>query len=94
MNGVYAFTGNFINGRNLYVKEDKMFGIWFNGKSGGAADWVIGWMSALAEGNGYSWAQNNRDLSCPSLSKEWDEFWNNQWQYSQKGVVQCVSGCK
>ena len=27
-----------------------MYGIWYNGLYGDAADWVLGWMSTLAEG--------------------------------------------
>ena len=91
INGVYTFTGNFINGRHLYVEDNNIFGIWYNGLSGDAANWVLKSMSDLAEGYGNSWVVNNEETSCPSLSKVWDEWWNNQWQ-SKMGVVQCLSG--
>ena len=87
MNGFYMFTGDFVNGRHLYVEQNKVFGIWFDGDYG---DWLIGWMSDLAEGNGYSWAYNNGDTSCPLLTDLWYEWWNNQWTFSKTAIVDCV----
>ena len=91
INGIYTFTGNFINGRHLYVGQNPVFGIWYNGLYGDAADWVLGWMSELAEGRvTYGWALSNQDTSCPSLTKEWDQWWYNQWVNSETDNVKCL----
>ena len=91
LNGFYIFTGNLINGRHLYVEKDNVYGIWFNGAYGAAADWVVGWMSDLAEGRDtYGWALSNQDTSCPSLTKEWDQWWSNQWLNSKTDNVKCI----
>ena len=95
LNGIYMFTGNLINGRYLYVEQNQVYGIWFNGETGDGAYWVLGWMSALAEGkvtNG--WAMINEDTSCPSFSKVWKEWWNSQFYYTQSATLQCYSGNK
>ena len=95
INGIYTFTGTFINGRHLYVDQNKFYGIWFDGEYGGAADWVIGLMSNLAEGKvTYGLALSNLDTFCPSLTKEWEEYFNLQWTYSTKAIVKCLSGDK
>ena len=86
LNGIYTFTGNSINGRHLYVEQNKVYGIWFDTVYG---NWVIGWMSNLAEVNGYAWGYNE-DTFCPSLSKEWKEWWNNQWGFLETVDLQCV----
>ena len=94
INGIYMFDGERINGRHLYVERNRVLGIWFNGEYGDAADWVLGWMSDLAEGKyTHGWAMSYQDTSCPSVTKEWDEWWTNQWQFSKTGIVKC-SGFK
>ena len=95
INGVYTFTGNFINGRHLYVENNNLLGIWFNGLSGNEANWVLGWMSSLSEGKvTIGWAKNAKDTSCPTMIKAWNEWWSGQWQYQKMGVVRCLSGYK
>ena len=87
------FTGNFINGRHLYAAQNQVYGIWFDGEYGDAADWVAGYMTSIIEGKlRIGWAMSNEDTSCPSLSKVWIEWWNSQWQYSRKASIECLSG--
>ena len=79
----------------MYVGQNPVFGIWFIGKYGGAAGWVIGYVSNLAEGqltNGL--AKGKQDTFCPSSTKVWKEYFNSQWTYSTKGNVKCSSGDK
>ena len=93
MNGIYSFTGNYLNGRHLYVDQNSVFGIWFDGEYGDAADWVVGWMSNIAVGklkNGY--VLSNSDTSCPSMTKVWLEWWTSQWLTSETGIMKCLSG--
>ena len=90
INGIYTLTGNFINRRNLYVGENKVFGIWFDDQKDDAADWVLGSMTNLAEGYGYGWAFNHQDTSCPSSNKEWHEWWKNEWAYSETALLECL----
>ena len=93
INGNYSFTGNFINGRHLYVDQNNVSGIWFDGEYGDAADWVVGWMSNIAVGklkNGY--VLSNSDTSCPSMTKVWLEWWTSQWLNSETGIMKCLSG--
>jgi len=95
INGIYTFTGTFINGRHLYVEQNKVYGIWFNGEYGVKADWVIGYMSDLAKGKlSVGFAFNNKDTFCPSLTKVWEHDFNNQWTYSTTAIVKCLSGDK
>ena len=95
INEIYTFTGTFVNGRHLYVKQNKVYGIWFNGKYGDEANWVIGSMSNLAEGKvTYGLALSDLDTFCLSLTKEWLEYFNLQWTYSTKAIVKCLSGDK
>ena len=93
INRIYRFHGSAINGRHLYVEQNNVFGIWFNGEYGEAADWVIGWMTSIADQElSYGWAMSNQDTSCPSVTKEWDEWWNSQWLKSETAIVKCSSG--
>ena len=95
INEIYTFTGTFINGRHLYVKPNKVHGIWFNGEYGDAAEWVLGSMSNLAEGKlTYGVAKNKKNTFCPSLTKVWNEYLNNQWTHSTTAIVKCLSGDK
>ena len=87
INGIYTYTGNLINGRPLYVEQNRVYGIWTDGDR----DWVIGLMSYLAEGNGDDGlAFNYKDKSCPLFNKKWDELVNNLWTFSQTAIVDCV----
>ena len=93
MNGIYSFSGNFLNGRHLYVDQNSVFGIWFDGEYGDAADWVLGLMSNIAEGKlTYGWVMSNQDTSCPSWTKVWTEWWNSQWIIAERGIIKCLSG--
>ena len=89
------FTGNFINGRSLYVGQNSaVHGIWFNGQYGNSAAWILGDMTSLS--NGWApygiWAWSQSDVSCPSLINVWQEKWNNNWAYSVTATVECLSG--
>ena len=91
LNGIYTSSGNLINGRHLYVKQDKVFGIWFDGQNGYHADWILGYMTSIAEGKlTLAWAYLNKDSSCPSLNKEWNEWWNYQWVFSETAFLECL----
>ena len=93
LNGIYTFTGTYISGRHLYVKENKVFGIWFNGEYGDEAAWEIGYMTSITKNlKSYSAYNINKDTSCASLTKVWKEYFNKQWTYSTKATVKCVSG--
>ena len=96
INGIYTFTGTLINGRHLYVEQNKVYGIWFNGKFGDAAEWVLGYMTNIAEGKltfGVAFSSfHNKDSFCPSLTKVWKEYFNLQGTYSTKAIVKCLSG--
>ena len=82
-------TETLINGRNLYVGPNKLYGIWFTGKG----NWILGQLTNLARGsvtNG--WARNYEDISCPSLTKIWTEFDKDQFVFSITAIVECLSG--
>ena len=90
------FTGTFMNGRHLYVAQNQLYGIWFDGD---AAHWVVGYMTSIIEGKlTIGWAMNKEDTSCPSLSKVWIEWdkskvkYGSQWQYSKTALIECLSG--
>ena len=79
----------------MYVDQNKIYGIWFDGGYGAAAAWVLGLISGLAEGKRtYGFAMSNVDTFCPSLIKEWEELFDRQWTYSTKAIVKCSSGDK
>ena len=89
INGIYTFTGTHINGRHFYVGQNKRYAIWFDGL---LADWVLGLMSKVLKGElTHGHAKNAKDICCPSLTKVWLEFFNDQWNYSPKSIVKCLS---
>ena len=75
----------------MYVGENKVYGIWFNGQYGVAAAWILGEITSLAyKSYHFGWASSHR--SCPSLTKIWREKLNNEWLYSTTAIVECLSG--
>ena len=90
INGIYTFTGNFINERHLYVGQNPVYGIWYNGLHGAAAGWMSGLMSDLSAGKLlFGWAKNNENTTCPSFTKVWDEWWNSKWLNSETAITGC-----
>ena len=89
LNGIYSFTGNFINGRHWYVGAQQEYEIWFDGQIGWSGDWVIGLVEYRNR-----WATTNKDPSCPAVTKIWKEYWSStyQWTDSTTAIVQCLSG--
>ena len=86
-------TGTLINGRPFYVERNNKYGMWFNGKYGAAAAWILGRMTDLIRGRvTYSKATSTNDTPCPSSSKLWQELWNGEFVYSETAIVECVTG--
>ena len=93
INGLYYSAIDVINGRHVYVKENKAYGIWLNGESGDAANWVLGLMMELAVGKvNVGFARSTQYSSCISSTKVWNEWWDGEWVHAETGIMKCLSG--
>ena len=74
----------------MYLDQNKVYGIWFDSDY---VRWILGLMSMLAEGKqSYGVALSNQDTFCPSLTKEWVDYFYLKWSYPTEAIIKCVSG--
>ena len=81
-----------INGRALYLGENKIYGMWFDGQMLNNADWILGPISNLEEGKvTYGVLRSAGDMPCPSQTVIWSEYWIHGWKNNENANIQCIS---
>ena len=87
---MYELSGEYVNYSPVYKSSDELYGIWYDGQTGSAGDWMIGSLSNIAEEKyTYGFVSSNQDTSCPTVTDTWNEFYNGEWEDNIQAVVEC-----
>ena len=74
----------------MYLSTDKTYGIWFNGRSETAGEWMIGLTTDLNKSKfTYGFVQSNQNTQCPSF-ESMNEWWDSKWSVKDQATVKCI----
>ena len=83
---IYNVIENVVSQRHVYVSEDGIYAIWFDGRTG----WVVGSLSDIKEGIlTYGYLFNTQITDCPFHSDRWIEWYLSSWDFGD-AEIKCL----